>query len=63
VQAQNSPSTVVHGCTTVEDGSNGLTTPLLLRFLSTLPDAFILLKKIAQNFMQNFVQTEGNRIR
>ena len=23
VYAQNSPSTVVHGCTTVEDGSNG----------------------------------------
>ena len=25
VHGQNSPSTVVHGCTTVEDDSNGLT--------------------------------------
>ena len=32
VHAQNSPSTVVHGCTTVEDGSNGLTASIILRF-------------------------------
>ena len=38
-----SPSTDVHGCTTVEDGSNGLTVPIILRFCSTLPDAFALL--------------------
>ena len=42
---KNSPSTVVHGCTTVEDGSNGLTAPIILRFLSTLPDAFIRLQQ------------------
>ena len=36
VHAQNSPSTVVHGCTTVEDGSNGLTTSIILRETRTL---------------------------
>ena len=40
VHTQNSPSTVVHGCTTVEDGSNGLTVSIFSQFLSTLPDAF-----------------------
>ena len=30
----------VHGCTTVEDGSNGLTVSIFLRFFSILPDAF-----------------------
>ena len=40
VHVQNSPSTVVHGCTTVEDGSNGLTTSIILRFLSILPGVF-----------------------
>ena len=33
VYAQNSPSTVVHGCTTVEDGSNGCPSSVILRFL------------------------------
>ena len=38
----------VHGCTTVEDGSNGLTAPMILRFylpvfLNTLFEAFLLL--------------------
>ena len=28
------------GCTTVEDGSNGLTVSIFSRFLSTLPDVF-----------------------
>ena len=45
VYAQNSPSTVVHGCTTVEDGSNGLTVPMILRFSSILSDAFTRLPK------------------
>ena len=45
VHTQNSPSTVVHGCTTVEDGSNGLTVSIFPWFLSTLPDAFILSPK------------------
>ena len=40
VHAQNSPSTDVHGRTTVEDGSNGLTVSIFPRFLSILPDAF-----------------------
>ena len=40
MHAQNSPSTDVHGRTTVEDGSNGLTVSIFPRFLSTLPDAF-----------------------
>ena len=40
VYAQNSPSTDVHGCTTVEDGSNGLTVSIFPRFVPTLPDAF-----------------------
>ena len=49
VHAQNSPSTVVHGCTTVEDGSNGLTDSIFPRFISTLPDAFThLLEKCAK---------------
>gem|GEM_PF-6117703 len=43
VYAQNSPSTDVHGCTTVEDGSNGLTVSIFPQFLSTLPDVFTLL--------------------
>ena len=34
----------VHGCTTVEDGSNGLTVSIFPQFLSTLPDAFTLLR-------------------
>ena len=33
----------VHGCTAVEDGSNGLTVSIFPRFISTLPDAFTLL--------------------
>ena len=42
-------STVVHGCTTVEDGSNGLTVSIFPRFISTLPDAFThLLEKCAK---------------
>ena len=46
---QNSPSTDVHGCTTVEDGSNGLTVSIFPRFLSILPDAFPpLLEKCAK---------------
>ena len=49
VRAQNSPSTDVHGCTTVEDGSNGLTVSIFPRFLFTLPDAFTrLLKKMCE---------------
>ena len=40
MHAQNSLSTVVHGRTTVEDGSNGLTVSIFSQFLSTLPDAF-----------------------
>ena len=46
VYAQNSPSTVVHGCTTVEDGSNGLTVSIFPRFLSTIPNAFTLTRLI-----------------
>ena len=49
VLEQNLSSTDVHGrtsverysgCTTVEDGSNGLTVSIFSRFLSTLPDVF-----------------------
>jgi len=48
-----SPSTDVHGCTTVEDGSNGLAVPIILRFCSTLPDAFaLLLKKLCKIFFK-----------
>ena len=47
--AETSPSTVVHGRTTVEDGSNGLTVSIFPRFLSTLPDAFTrLLEKMCE---------------
>jgi len=40
---QNSPSTDVHGCTAVEDGSNGLTASLFCDSYLYLPDAFTLL--------------------
>ena len=42
---QNSPSTDVHGCTTVEDGSNGLAVSIFPRFIVTLPDAVVLLDR------------------
>ena len=58
VRTQNSPSTVVHGCTTVEDGSNGLTVSIFPRFLSTLPDAFIHLWEKCAKFSIKF-RTEG----
>ena len=49
MRAQNSPSTVVHGRTTVEDGSNGLTVSIFPRFLSPLSDAFThLLEKMCK---------------
>ena len=49
MHAQNSPSTDVHGRTTVEDGSNGLTVSIFPRFLSILPDAFTpLMEKYAK---------------
>ena len=57
VHAQNSPSTVVHGCTTVEDGSNGLTVSIFPRFLSILPDAFTrLLEKCAKFYFLKMQQ-------
>ena len=57
VRTQNSPSTVVHGCITVEDGSNGLTDSIFLRFLSTLPDAFTrLLEKCAKFYFLKMQQ-------
>ena len=57
VHAQNSPSTVVHGCTTVEDGSNGLTAPMILRFLPSLPDTFTrLLEKCAKFYFLKMQQ-------
>ena len=57
VHAQNSPSTDVHGCTTVEDGSNGLTVSIFPRFLSTLSDAFIcLLEKCAKFYFLKMQQ-------
>ena len=54
VLEQNLSSTDVHGrtsverysgCTTVEDGSNGLTVSMILRFSSILSDAFTRLPK------------------
>ena len=57
VYAQNSPSTDVHGCTTVEDGSNGLTVSIFPRFLSTLSDAFTcLLEKCAKFYFLKMQQ-------
>ena len=50
VYAQISPSTDVHGCTTVEDGSNGRTVSIFLRFFSTLPDAFTQLPEKCAKF-------------
>ena len=61
MHAQNSPSTVVHGRTTVEDGSNGLTVSIFPRFLSILSDAFTHLPENVQNFKKNFAQKESNR--
>ena len=40
----------VHGCTTVADGSNGLTVSIFSRFLSTLPDAFTLFSEKCAKF-------------
>jgi len=57
VHAQNSPSTDVHGCTTVEDGSNGLTVSIFPQFLSTLSDAFTcLLEKCAKFYFLKMQQ-------
>ena len=54
VHAQNSPSTDVHGCTAVEDGSNGLTASLFCDSYLYLPDAFTLLteKKLAVSLLK-----------
>ena len=52
--AQNSPSTDVHGRTTVEDGSNGLTVSIFPRFLSILPDAFTPLMEKCAKFYAKF---------
>ena len=67
VHAQNSPSTAVHGCTAVEDGSNGLTVSIFPRFLSILPDAVALLlkktfeifNKISNEKKQTFENSSG----
>ncbi len=59
-ETQNSPSTVVHGCTTVEDGSNGLTVSIFPRFLSILPDAFPPLPEKCAKFQAKF-RTEGRQ--
>lgn len=54
------------GCSTRVESlrdSNGLTTSMILRFLSTLPDAFThLSQKNVRNFIQNFAQKGSHRL-